>query len=157
MRRLLAFATVTGLVITLGALARGWWPVAIGIGMMSASWPLLRCRHPGRLGLLPPVSGPDGSRVPARWYCDRCGRSWPAGIAHGPAPLQRFSGYDEAKAVRAAERARELEASQRELAVRRSGVAAPATTASGSPSPKKRTVPFGPRRRPETLRGRLAG
>ena len=64
-----------------------------------------RCRHPGPLGLLPPVTGDNGVRLPARWFCEKCGRTWPAQDLTGSTPVARYEGYDQAKAVQAARRA----------------------------------------------------
>jgi hypothetical protein len=82
----------------------------------------MRCRHRGPLGLLPSIVDEAGERLPARWYCDNCGRSWPANFEHEHAPVQRFKGYDESKAVTAARRAKDLERARRALAIRCSGV-----------------------------------
>lgn len=82
----------------------------------------VRCHHRGPLGLLPPVTDSSGLRLPPRWYCDDCGRSWPADFEHHQTPVQRFKGYDESKAVSSARRANELELAQRALAVRRAGL-----------------------------------
>jgi hypothetical protein len=59
--------------------------------------------------------------VPARWYCDACGRTWPAVFEHGHAPIRKFDGYDQTKAVKAARRADDLARRQRALALRRAG------------------------------------
>jgi hypothetical protein len=155
MRRPLAAVVILFVaVLVLTAAVTHWWPVVVGTGMLAVLWPLLRCHHPGPLGLLPPVvDDVSGERLPARWYCDHCGQAWPAGITHGPTPVQRFSGYDQTKAQSAARRASELAAAQRDLAVRRSGAAGSAAPVAKKP----RAVPFGSRRRPEPIRGRLAG
>jgi hypothetical protein len=158
MRRVIASAVLFGVAITIGFVVLAWWPVVIGAIVVGGAWSLMTCRHPGKLGLLPPVVSETGERLPARWYCDQCGESWPAGITHEAEPIQRFSGYDESKARSAARRASELEAAQRGLAVRRSG-AAPAPPAPKKPRPA--AVPFGTRRRPGpepvNVDGRLAG
>ena len=153
MRRVLATAVLLGSAITVGVVTMTWWPVIVGSAVVGGVWSLMQCRHPGKLGLLPPVMSDNGERLPARWYCDHCGESWPAGITHGAAPIQRFSGYDETKARGAARRASELETAQRDLAVRRSG-AVPTVAAR-----KSRTVAFGSRRRtgPQPIGSRLAG
>jgi hypothetical protein len=156
MRRVIASAVLFGAAVTVGIVTMAWWPVIVGSAVVGAAWSLLRCHHPGKLGLLPPVVTPAGDRLPARWYCDHCGESWPAGITREAGPVQRFSGYDETKARSAARRATELEAAQRDLAVRRSGAPAPPATKKPKPA-----VPFGARRRsgaaPEPINRRLAG
>jgi hypothetical protein len=80
-----------------------------------------RCHHSSP-GLLPPTTGTDGTRVPARWFCDECGKIWGAGFDDRQTrPIARYSGYDESKPVAAARRAEVLVKQQRELAVRRAG------------------------------------
>jgi hypothetical protein len=96
--------------------------VAVAAGGAALYW-LGRCRHSGRLGLLPPTTDADGTRLPARWYCDACGRSWPARLEHDTAPIVRFSGYDQSKLPAAARRAAALEKQRQSLAVRRAGLA----------------------------------
>lgn len=93
---------------------------AIGAG---AYWVSV-CRHPGPLGLLPPTTADDGTRSPSRWYCDACGRSWPAGLESDHAPVVRFSGYDESKLPAAAKRAAAFEKQRTLLAAKRAGIAA---------------------------------
>lgn len=85
---------------------------------------LSRCRHSAGLGLLPPTRAADGSRVPARWYCDSCGRTWSANLESDRAPIVRFSGYDQSKLPAAARRAATLDRQRHSLAVRRAGLAA---------------------------------
>jgi hypothetical protein len=85
------------------------------------AWRLSRCPHSGPLGLQPPVTNPDGTRTPAMWFCDRCGKSWPAGFHHEARVVTRFVGYDESKATGAAKRAEELSRQQRALALKRAG------------------------------------
>src|SRR5262245_15584595 len=57
-----------------------------------------RCLHRGPLALLPAVTDLQGQPLPARWSCDRCGRTWPANFDHVTKPVQKFVGYDEKKA-----------------------------------------------------------
>ena len=89
-----------------------------------------RCRHPGPLGLLPAVMGDDGVRRPPRWFCEGCGRTWPAIDLSGPGPVPRFEGYDQTKAVAAAKRAETIARRRREIAMERTAqlVAKPAPT-----------------------------
>ncbi len=82
-----------------------------------------RCHHTGALGLLPPVTDAMGVRQPARWYCDACGRSWPADLEHERRPIVRYSGYDESKLPAAARRAAVAERQRQTLAVQRAGIA----------------------------------
>jgi hypothetical protein len=86
-----------------------------------------RCRHPGPLGLLPPTVAADGTRTPAQWYCDACGRSWPAGLESDRSPVVRFTGYDESKLPASAERAAALDRQRHALAVKRAGLSSPHT------------------------------
>jgi hypothetical protein len=97
--------------------------VAIAGGVVLA-WRLLRCSHSGPLGLQPPVTNPDGTRTSAMWFCDRCGKSWPAGFDQHAHVVTRFVGYDESKATGAAKRAEELSRQQRVLALKRAGYGA---------------------------------
>jgi hypothetical protein len=94
----------------------------LGAAMIALVWRLGVCRHPGPLGLLPPVTNPDGTRSEAQWYCDRCGKSWAAAFEHQPRLVRRFDGFDQSKAVGAARRAEELTKHQRRLALRRAGL-----------------------------------
>ena len=80
-----------------------------------------RCRHSGPLGLLPPTTNADGTRTAAQWYCDACGKSWPAVFDRSQQPVRRFEGYDESKAVDAARRADELYRKQHAIARKRAG------------------------------------
>jgi len=91
-----------------------------GLGVYAISQ-MLRCRHPSP-GLLPPVTAADGSRVGARWCCHECGKVWDAAFEHGARPIQKYSGYDESKAIASARRAENLTRQQRDLAVRRAGL-----------------------------------
>lgn len=93
----------------------------LGVGVFVVSY-LFRCRHASP-GLLPPITNTDGSRVSARWCCHECGKTWPATFEHDTRPIQKYSGYDESKAIAAARRADQLSRQQRGLAVRRAGTA----------------------------------
>ena len=66
------------------------------------------CRVAARIGtprccLRSGAAGPD--RDHARWYCDRCGRTWDAAFESATRPRVISTGHDEAKAVKAAARA----------------------------------------------------
>ena len=87
-------------------------------GVTALTW---RCRHAGPLGLLPPTTNADGTRTSPRWYCDACGKSWPAVFDRTQHPVRRFEGYDESKAVEAARRADELYRKQHAIARKRAG------------------------------------
>ena len=91
------------------------------IGAAAMAVPTFRCSHPGPLGLLPPITLPDGSRTPAQWFCDNCGKSWPANFEREQRPIPRFEGYDESKAASAAKRADDLYKRQHAMAVKRAG------------------------------------
>lgn len=88
----------------------------------AAVWWLGPCHHPGPLGLLPPVTNADGTRTHAQWFCDQCGKAWPAEFRREHQPVRRFEGHDESKAVTAARRAEELVKRRRTLALRRAGM-----------------------------------
>ena len=98
-------------------------PGVVGLGVMVAlaSWKLGFCHHPGPLGLMPPVTNADGTRTQAQWFCDQCGRSWPAEIGGELRLVRRFDGYDQTKAIDSARRAEELTKRQRALALKRAG------------------------------------
>lgn len=100
--------------------------VLIGAGSVLAvgaacAW-LGRCRHAGRLGLLPPVRDADGVMQSARWYCDACGRSWEAHFDHDRRPVVRYAGYDQTKLPQAARRAAQHERRRQAMAVQRAGL-----------------------------------
>lgn len=121
MRQVMGWGLV---ILSVGAMAAigGLWPLAgLGVVALSGAFVALRCSHPGPLGLWPATVNDTGESVPAQWFCDRCGKSWAAGFDHGRPPVQKFTGYDESKAVRSAHRASELEQRQRVLALRRAG------------------------------------
>jgi hypothetical protein len=116
------------LVLIAGAMAirqagAGGWVIAATIAALAVTaWQLGRCRHRGPLGLLPPTHDDDGHAQPARWFCDACGKTWPAVFEREQRPIARFVGYDESKATAAARRAEELARKQRALAMRRAGI-----------------------------------
>ena len=130
--------------------ARRFWGVLLSIGtFVAAAWQFARCRHSGPLGLLPPMHDETGALVPARWYCDRCGNSWPAVFERDQQPITRFAGYDESKAPAASRRADELARRQRALAMRRAGIATGLSAerrAAARPDPAE-IVPIAKRRR----------
>ena len=152
MRQVTGWAIV---VVSVGAMAAfgGLWPLAgLGVVALSGACVALRCSHSGPLGLWPATISDTGEPVPARWFCDRCGKSWPAGFDHGKPPVQKFTGYDESKAVRSAHRAMELEQRQRLLALRRAGMEhqepkKPRISAAIAHAAMNQPVPIGDRRR----------
>jgi hypothetical protein len=122
---------VTSVVMVVTAVAAGaavvsgtWMMVLATVVAAAGLWQFGRCHHPGPLGLLPPSTDDAGQPVPARWFCDGCGKSWPAAFEHGQPPVRRFEGYDPSKAVTAAKRADDLARRQRALAVKRAGLGA---------------------------------
>jgi len=135
MRRIVGWMFLICVAIGLSVMV-AWVGIVVAAAVVIAGgWQALRCHHPGPLGLLPSVIDQKGERLPTRWYCDACGQSWTASIERGRPPVQRFVGHDESKAMRAAERARDLDTGQRKLAVQRSGVSA-------TPRLVKRADPF---------------
>ncbi len=121
-------------------------PVALvaasGAALLAGAWWLAaRCRHSGRLGLLPPTTMADGSRTPARWFCDACGRTWDASFERESVPVIKYSGYDQTKAPAAARQAADLRERQQAAAIKRAGYATgrkqpvAARAAQASPSP----------------------
>jgi hypothetical protein len=114
---------VTGLGLALAAPRITFLSLGVGAAAAGLVW-LSRCRHSGRLGLLPPTTADDGTRTPAKWYCDACGRSWPTGLEHERTPVVRFSGYDQSKLPAAARRAAAHDKQRHSLAVKRAGLSA---------------------------------
>jgi hypothetical protein len=93
------------------------------------------CAH-RHVTLLPPVHGAGPDRDHARWYCDRCGRTWSASLEPNTRPRLVYGGHDESLAVRAAARADALERERRRLAAKRAGWASgPARHTPPSPRP----------------------
>jgi hypothetical protein len=127
MRRLwMVLVVLAVLVASVAAFATGTWGFALAavVGVLGF-WQFGKCHHAGPLGLLPPTTQSDGSTVPARWFCDACGKTWPASFEHDQRPVPRFHGYDPTKAVNAAKRAEDLARRQRALAVKRAGLEPP--------------------------------
>ncbi len=129
----------------------GWGGAGFGLIALAGLSFVVRCPHPGPLGLLPPVIDETGKRLPARWYCDACGREWSASIEVGHAPIQKFTGFDQTKAILAAQRAADLEMRQRSLAMRRAGISQVTPKArhasSGTGSSRRGPVPIDEHRR----------
>ncbi len=118
----------------------GSWMMVVAVAALAATaWRVSRCHHPGPLGLLPPTHEADGSTVPARWFCDGCGKTWPAVFEREQRPIARFVGYDQSKATAAARRAEELTRRQRTLALRRAGIVT-TTTGARRPVPREAQV-----------------
>jgi hypothetical protein len=124
MQRAMAVVIGLGCVIVMAVFV----PIALagvaGVALLGGAWWLLaRCRHRDRLGLLPPTTLADGTRLSARWYCDECGKTWTASFDRDTAPVVKFTGYDQSKAPAAARHAAELRERQQAAAVRRAGYA----------------------------------
>jgi hypothetical protein len=125
MQRAMAVVIGLGSVIVMAVFT----PIALagvaGVALLGGAWWMLaRCRHRDRLGLLPPTTLADGTRLSARWYCDECGKTWNASFERDTAPVVKFTGYDQSKAPAAARQAAELRERQQAAAVRRAGYAA---------------------------------
>jgi hypothetical protein len=127
MRRLwMSLVVLAAGAAAVAALVTGTWGfVLAAVVAVAGFWQFGKCHHQGPLGLLPPTSQADGSMVPARWFCDACGKTWPASFEHGHPPVRRFDGYDPTKAVNAAKRADDLARRKRALAVKRAGLEPP--------------------------------
>src|SRR6186713_1742348 len=125
MQRTMAVVIGVGCVIAVAMLGPIALAVVAGAALVGGGWWMLaKCHHRGRLGLLPPTTLADGSRVPARWYCDGCGKTWDAAFDRDTAPVVKFTGYDQSKAPAAARQAADLRDRQQAAAVRRAGYAA---------------------------------
>lgn len=114
-----SFVGVLGAGITLTQWTR-WGLVAL-IATVTLGWLLsFRCSH-RYATLQPPVHGAGPERDHARWYCDRCGKTWDSGLEPSTRPRVIYNGYDENKAVKAAARADALDKQRRRLATKRGG------------------------------------
>src|SRR5690606_5966005 len=112
---------------------------ALALGAVAAFGALVywlgRCHHRGPLGLLPPTTADDGTRLPARWYCDAFGRIWPANLEQRDrSPIVRFFGHDQSKLPAAARRAAALEKQRHSLAVRRAGLVVSQRSSEATPA-----------------------
>jgi len=114
-----------------------WGVVALGAAG-TLTWLIsFRCTH-RYATLLPPVRGGGPDRDHARWYCDRCGKTWDSGLEPSTRPRVIYDGYDEHKAVRAAARADALDKQRRRLATKRGGNTKPRPS---RPAPVSRPGP----------------
>ena len=129
-----------------GAAVAAWTAPAeammvLGTAAVAVScWFCGKCHHRGPLGLLPPVELADGTRQGSQWFCDACGKSWPAGIEHASTPIVKYAGYDQSKLPLAAKRAADLARKKQEMAVRRAGIGAPRTTVARQAPATSRTI-----------------
>lgn len=140
-RRVVACLLVIGAAVCAERTAALGWPRAAGLGLLvtaAIAWLLMRCPHTGPLALLPASTDFLGTARPPRWFCDGCGREWPAHFERAQTPVQKFSGYDESKAVRAAEREAEMVEARRRLALTRA--ATPAAAKKATPAEPVRLV-----------------
>lgn len=116
---------IAGVVVAIaaGALAAPWIRLVLGATSLfgvAVVMTMVRCHH-RHATLLPPVHGAGPDRDHARWYCDRCGHTWPATFVPETKPRLIYGGYDAHKALRSAARADALERDRRRLAVKRAG------------------------------------
>jgi hypothetical protein len=101
------------------------WGVVGLVALAALTWLLsFRCTH-RYATLLPPVRGEGPDRDHARWYCDRCGKTWDSGLESSTRPRVIYDGHDEHKAARAAARADALDKQRRRLATKRGGSSRP--------------------------------
>jgi len=123
MRRLMpSLVFLSAFAAAVVAVVTNAWGVVVALALAGFGlWRFGRCHHPAPLGLLPPRTDDDGAQLPARWFCDACGKTWPAVFERGRQPIRRFEGYDQSKAVSAARRAKDFARRQRALALRRAG------------------------------------
>ena len=128
-----------------------WGVVALGAAGALGFLLTFRCTH-RYATLLPPVRGGGPDRDHARWYCDRCGKTWDSRLEPSTRPRVIYDGYDEQKAVRAAARADALDKQRRRLATKRGGgrqrPSRPATVPRPGPRPveavlEQRAVGYG--------------
>jgi transposase-like protein len=127
-----------------------WLFWALGISVLAAVGVVLlrvACSH-RHATLLPPVHGAGSDRDHARWYCDRCGKTWAAKFEPETRPRLIYGGYDFRKAQRSAARADHLEKERRRLAVKRAGWAqTPAAHGASAGRSGQRTAEVVPLRR----------
>jgi hypothetical protein len=123
-RRLITCSLVAiALIVALTSHTLSWWAAVVAAVVVGPlAWRFSECSHSGQLALLPATTDLEGRPLPPRWHCDRCGKTWTANFEKEQSPVQRFTGYDESKAVNAAKRAAELEERQRLIALRRAGL-----------------------------------
>jgi hypothetical protein len=128
------------------------------VAVWAAAVLLTRCRHPHphyerAVTRVEPQSGEDVVVQPARYECFECGKRWtavPRDPAWAPSPVvQRFTGYDETQAKRAAMRAAIEEQQRRVLAAhraepsRRDEAAVGVTEAAAASAPPARPIDRG--------------
>jgi hypothetical protein len=151
MQRAMALVIGVGSVAGLAVTAPIALAVVSGVAVLGGAWWMMaRCHHRGGLGLLPPTTLEDGSRVPARWYCDGCGKTWNAAFERDTTPVVRFTGYDQSKAPAAAKHADALRERQKAAAVRRAGYNPRPAVSRLKPAEKSPLVAF------ENARARVA-
>lgn len=130
-------------VLASGATVTYWtrWSLVVLAASVVFGWIVSRrCAH-RHATLLPPVRNAGPDRDHARWYCDRCGHTWDAGLESSTRPRVIFDGYDESKAVQAAARADSLDKQRRRLATQRAGgTATRAAKPAAPPRPGPRPV-----------------
>jgi hypothetical protein len=114
-----------------------WGVVALGAAGTLGFLLSIRCTH-RHATLLPPVRGGGPDRDHARWYCDRCGKTWDSGLESSTRPRVIYDGFDEHMAVRAAARADSLDKQRRRLATKRGGNTQPRPS---RPAPVSRPGP----------------
>jgi len=119
----------------------GWIVASATVGVAALFMASTRCRH-RHATLQPPVHNGGPDRDHARWYCDRCGATWPAGFAAETKPRLIYGGYDEHKAIRSAARADTLEKERRRVAGKRAGWSngSPQAQSNGRPSTRNLEV-----------------
>lgn len=135
-----ALASVAGIIVLTNRLVTGDWSRWTFTALAAAtvlSWLLARrCAHQDAT-LQPPVRGEGPDRDHARWYCDRCGKIWDAGLEPTTRPRVIYYGFDEHKASLAATRAESVERQRRKLATKRAGGGRQPTRPVGHPGPQR--------------------
>jgi hypothetical protein len=123
-----------------------YWVTGALAGVSALIWLFKGCRHPNPHFVKQETRRDEatGEEVvhPAHYCCYECGKTWLArqrDPAWTASPLvQKYHGYDERKAVRAAKRSVLEERQRRFLAVRRIGGPAPKPPIQFDPTPARR-------------------
>ena len=132
------------------------WSIAGVVAFGVLGWLVSRrCTH-RYATLLPPVRDGNPERDHARWYCDRCGRTWDAGFEATTRPRVIYNGFDEQKAVQAAIRADANDKQRRRLATQRGAGAGVAVARPRQPKHATVNRP-GPRALEHVLEHRAVG
>jgi len=78
-RTIIVAVAVLAVAVAVAASHLVWWQAGLALAAATALAARIgRCAHDGPLALLSATKDMTGRALPARWYCDECGRTWPA-------------------------------------------------------------------------------